>query len=390
MDWLGGATLFTYDAAYRLTGITRPNGTSATYGYDAADRLINEVEQNPGPIQLASISITRDALGRPTGIDRRQPLMPSATSPESTGFAYDAASQINGLSHDALGRLLSDGARSFVWDAASRLTHYAAGADSPRFAYDALGQELTATQGNQTVQQAWNYGHNPPTNDDMQVSLPTPRGYFFVRAPSGLLLYSVDGSTGARSFYHYDESGNMSFLTNDSGSVVAEYSYTPYGGVTALGQTANNPFTYGAAAGAMQLGTSGLFRVGDGIYDQTNAGLISGVVGGGGGEIYTDKYGRIKVQFHWDREGKKDDESSCWIRVSRILGGWGRGESGWEGDTGPRADLEQLDPARAGLEQLESARAGPNPDRILQERGRAKCGDGSRRTTGGWVLEHGS
>ncbi|MBS3919724.1 MAG: type VI secretion system tip protein VgrG [Deltaproteobacteria bacterium] len=45
------------------------------------------------------------------------------------------------------------------------------------------------------------------------------------------------------------------------------------------------------------------------------------VVGPSGEEIYTDKYGRIKVQFHWDREGQKDDKSSCWIRVASILAG---------------------------------------------------------------------
>src|SRR5262249_10693809 len=49
------------------------------------------------------------------------------------------------------------------------------------------------------------------------------------------------------------------------------------------------------------------------------------VVGPPGEKIYTDKYGRVKVQFHWDREGKKDHSSSCWIRVSQPWGGgnWG-------------------------------------------------------------------
>ncbi len=49
------------------------------------------------------------------------------------------------------------------------------------------------------------------------------------------------------------------------------------------------------------------------------------VVGPSGEEIYTDKYGRIKVQFHWDREGKKDENSSCWIRVAQSWAGknWG-------------------------------------------------------------------
>ena len=49
------------------------------------------------------------------------------------------------------------------------------------------------------------------------------------------------------------------------------------------------------------------------------------VVGPGSEEIFTDKYGRVKVQFHWDREGKKDQNSSCWIRVAQNWAGkrWG-------------------------------------------------------------------
>lgn len=39
------------------------------------------------------------------------------------------------------------------------------------------------------------------------------------------------------------------------------------------------------------------------------------VVGPAGEEVFTDKYGRVKVQFRWDREGQLDPNSSCWIRV---------------------------------------------------------------------------
>ncbi|HYH94986.1 type VI secretion system Vgr family protein [Hyalangium sp.] len=49
------------------------------------------------------------------------------------------------------------------------------------------------------------------------------------------------------------------------------------------------------------------------------------VVGPAGEEIHTDEHGRIKVQFHWDREGKGDDKSSCWIRVSQAWAGPGWG-----------------------------------------------------------------
>ncbi len=48
------------------------------------------------------------------------------------------------------------------------------------------------------------------------------------------------------------------------------------------------------------------------------------VTGPSGEEIHVDQYGRIKVQFLWDRYGKKDDNSSCWVRVMQPLAGaWG-------------------------------------------------------------------
>ena len=48
-------------------------------------------------------------------------------------------------------------------------------------------------------------------------------------------------------------------------------------------------------------------------------------MGPSGQEITTDKYGRVKVQFYWDREGKKDVDSSCWVRVATLWAGqqWG-------------------------------------------------------------------
>ena len=49
------------------------------------------------------------------------------------------------------------------------------------------------------------------------------------------------------------------------------------------------------------------------------------VVGPPGEEIHTDEFGRVRVQFHWDREGSRDDKSSCWIRVAQPWAGAGFG-----------------------------------------------------------------
>ena len=54
------------------------------------------------------------------------------------------------------------------------------------------------------------------------------------------------------------------------------------------------------------------------IVEGTQTAIITGP---SGEEIYTDEHGRVKVQFHWDREGVADEKSSCWIRVSQMWAG---------------------------------------------------------------------
>lgn len=55
------------------------------------------------------------------------------------------------------------------------------------------------------------------------------------------------------------------------------------------------------------------------------------VTGPQGEEIHTDLYGRVKVHFHWDRLGKQDDKSSCWIRVAQGWAGLGWGGCSYPG-----------------------------------------------------------
>ena len=59
------------------------------------------------------------------------------------------------------------------------------------------------------------------------------------------------------------------------------------------------------------------------------------VAGKSGEEIWTDTHGRIKVQFHWDREGKLDENSSCWVRVAQLWSG-----KGWGAQFIPRVGQE--------------------------------------------------
>mgnify|MGYP000252809212 CR=1 FL=1 len=61
------------------------------------------------------------------------------------------------------------------------------------------------------------------------------------------------------------------------------------------------------------------------------------VVGKDGEEIWADKYGRVKVQFHWDRVGENNENSSCWVRVSYPTAG-----KNWGWVSLPRIDQEVI------------------------------------------------
>lgn len=60
-------------------------------------------------------------------------------------------------------------------------------------------------------------------------------------------------------------------------------------------------------------------------WPRTYGPQTANVVGPQGESIWTDRYGRVKVKFHWDRQAKGDDTSSCWVRVSSAWAGQGFG-----------------------------------------------------------------
>jgi type VI secretion system secreted protein VgrG len=90
------------------------------------------------------------------------------------------------------------------------------------------------------------------------------------------------------------------------------------------------------------------------------------VVGPSGEEIHTDEHARIKVQFHWDRYGEHDENSSCWIRVSHANAG-----KGWGSMITPRIGQEVI------VEFLEG-----DPDRPIVT-GRVYNGDQKAPYAGG-------
>ena len=136
----------------------------------------------------------------------------------------------------------------------------------------------------------------------------------------------ITGSSNCRSFasgykFHLDEhprkDQNGDYVLTEvthSASVGDSYSGSGNGG----GETYTNHFTCIPAAVPFRPQRLTPKPVVQGLQTAV-------VVGPAGEEIYPDKYGRVKLQFHWDRLGKKDENSSCWVRVSQPWAGknWG-------------------------------------------------------------------
>ena len=187
------------------------------------------------------------------------------------------------------------------------------------------------------------------------------------------------GSTGAMELYEFPGEYSRHFDgINKSGGEQPEHIQWPFtensrivdirmqqeavGGLLIEGQSVHSAFTAGhtfqlskhfsddsefVLTGVEHEGSQPL-RTGEGAYQYTNTftcipfalpyrpqrvtpipsirGVqLAMVVGPPGEEIFPDKYSRVKVQFHWDREGKNDLDSSCWIRVGTHWAGkqWG-------------------------------------------------------------------
>jgi RHS repeat-associated protein len=259
-DWTAAVTTFTYDDAARLTGITRPNGVNTVLTYDADSRLATITDG-----AIASQTLTYDDAGRLIRNDRVVPTAGSASGVTPTSHTFDDASQVTGFTYDALGRLTNDGGRTYDWDLASRLTSVTEGANTVTYSYDALGHRISRTEGGSTRGYVWNYALGLPSINVERTGGPGGTDLrYHITTPGGMLLYSLEASDSSRRDHHYDQVGNVLFLTNPAGAVIASYAYDPYGQVLASTGAVDNAFTWQGMYGVMtEVGSTGAT---DGLY----------------------------------------------------------------------------------------------------------------------------
>ncbi len=273
-DWAGGSATFTFDDAHRLAAIARSNGVATQYTYDKDGRVASIVDTSGGK-SLASISLIRDAIGRVTAANR---VLPQEAAPVA-GFlplVFDAANQVSGFNYDARGRLIKgDAGSTYQWSAASRLLSYTRPDGSASATYDALGQRISRTAAGTTRNYIINYATAIPTVATVQSGGSDLT--YYVYAPDGSLLFSIDAASGSHRFYSFDETGSTTLLTGSDGTVTDSYGISPYGEVVSAGpnNTTDNPFTWQGQFGVMQEPGTALYYARFRYYDAATARFLS-------------------------------------------------------------------------------------------------------------------
>jgi len=235
-------------------------GALTTYGYDAQNRLVSETDPATGlrtdyqydPAGNRTLKAVYDALGA---------LLSQTT------YTYDLAGELTAVddgtrTYDPAGNLLSDGRRTYAWDAENRLIEVrdqATGALVASFTYDGFGRRLSRTTTAGTV--FYHY-------DGGKVTCETDAAGNILAA----YTYGPDGGPatlryqGQTYFYHTNDRGDVLGLTAASGAVVTSYRYDAWGNVLeATGPVAVvNPYRY---AGYRQDDSTGLYHLKTRYYD---------------------------------------------------------------------------------------------------------------------------
>jgi RHS repeat-associated protein len=275
-DWTGGSVAFTFDDAHRLVSEARSNGLSTQYTYDKDGRIAS-ITDGAGTKTLASIAVSRDAIGRVTSSTRTIPQEAAPSGPSTSSLTFDAANQISGMTYDSRGRLTDDNAgATYHWSASSRLLSYARPDGSASATYDGLGQRISRSAPQHAAQNyVLNYATLIPSVATIQ-SGGSDQSYY-VYTPGGSLLYSINAAGNTHHYYSFDDTGSTIFLTDDTGAITDAYGISPYGDVVTAGpsNSTDNPFTWQGQFGVMEDPGTRLYYARFRYYDSATARFLS-------------------------------------------------------------------------------------------------------------------
>jgi RHS repeat-associated protein len=134
--------------------------------------------------------------------------------------------------YDADGNCLSDGTRSYQWDALNRLIQITQGSNTYQFAYDGQSRRISETD-NGTLTKQWVWVGNQMAEEQDGNNIVTKKFY-----PQG------EQQSGTAYYYTSDHLGSTREMTDGSGTIQAKYDYDPFGRVTKLSGSLDSTFQY--------------------------------------------------------------------------------------------------------------------------------------------------
>lgn len=228
-----------YDDAGRRTTLALPNGVITEYAYDAASQLTG-LTYKKGTAVLGNLTYEYDAGGRRTRVGGSLartglPQIVSATS-------YDAANRqtafgSQSLTYDVDGNLTSDGINSYGWNARNQLVSITGPGLDATFQYDGFGKRISKTIHGTTTSYLYDRG------DVVQVQV---GGSVSANMLLGLGVDEVltrSDSSGTWALLT-DALGSTVALTDSSGSIQTQHTYEPFGRTTTNGTLSDNPSQY--------------------------------------------------------------------------------------------------------------------------------------------------
>ena len=275
-DWLGHTTSLTYDAAGNLTSRAYPNGVTEAMTYDAASRL-STITDSMASSTFWTFSYSRDPLGQITSsadpveglthtysystlnqlvgdqpgsgtaatwtVDSANSIIQLTNPAQTTSstLGYDQAQELTGV-HTTSGATVTqnlslsynaDGARtaqtdsvsgsstSYSYDQANRLIAATVNGATSSYSYDGDGLRTRKTVSGTSEDFTWDTAEGMPL-------LLQDGATRFIYGPDGLPIEQVAGDSTVL-YYLHDQLGSTRGLLDASGTIVAAYSYDPYG-----------------------------------------------------------------------------------------------------------------------------------------------------------------
>lgn len=227
-----------YDSNGQPTRLGLPGDVTGTFNYDGASQLSSIVYTHAGTV-LGDIIYEYDDSGNRMGVTGS---LARTSLPDGMSQTLDEANQLitqdtTSLSYDANGNLISDGVRTYTWDARDQLVSISGPGLTANFRYDAFGRRISKTVNGTNTEFLY---------DDLNVVQELSGGIPIANLLTGLGIdnYFVRIDANGTHSLLVDGRGSTIALVDDSGTITTEYSYTPYGATTASGVDSENPFQY--------------------------------------------------------------------------------------------------------------------------------------------------